>query len=303
MENQRFRNSIWLVNQLFNYKKLTLGEINELWLRNVELSGGVEFTRNQLRRAIDSAQDQMGIYIGCNRSDYTYFIEDSHNTKAAELLLSSQAISQVFAHSNSEQLRDRILLDGLPSGHYHLSSILEAMTQGCALELIYQKFADTEPYKCFIEPYCVKLHEQRWYLLARKDHRDHLQVFALDRIQRINILYEVPFTLDPQFDPQAYFAYALGVYAGPELVAEQVLLKVAPFWHKYLVTLPLHSSQRVIDQRSDYSLFAYQLAITPDLINKIVSFGPNLEVLKPDSLRQQVADTIARMHALYQSQE
>lgn len=303
MENLRFQHSIWLVNQLFNYKKLTLDEIKELWLRNIDLSRGVEFTRNQMRRAIISAREHLGIYIICDRKDYSYSIELNRNNKAAELLLSSQAINQVFSHANSDQLRDRILLDGLPSGHFHLASILEAMTQGCALELIYQKFVDAESYTCFIEPYCVKLHEQRWYLLARKDHRDHLQVFALDRIQRINILYEVPFTLDPQFDPQAYFAYALGVYAGPELVAEKVLLKVAPFWHKYLVTLPLHSSQRVIDQRSDYSLFAYQLAITPDLINKIVSFGPNLEVLKPDSLRQQVADTIARMHALYQSQE
>ena len=300
MENLRIGHSVWLVNTLLNYKKLKLREIDELWRRHIELSGGMHFTRNNLYRAIEAARSQFGVIIECDlRDEYRYYIVDNQYKKATELLISSQAISQAAIGGN-DQLRHRMLLDEVPSGLYHLSTVVEAMRQSCVLEMTYQKFADSEPYTCHIQPYCVKMHEQRWYILGVKDHSTRLQTFALDRIHQLIILPEEHFHYPEDFAPQSYFAYALGVYAGPDLVPESIVLRVASFWRQYLVTLPLHASQHEVERHADYSLFSYTLAVTPDLVNRLLSFGPNIEVIAPLSLREQLSQRVAEMYHLYQ---
>lgn len=298
MENRRFRNGMWLVNTLMNYKKLSREELNKLWKHNVDLSGGEELTRNQLIRAISSALDVLGVSIECDVKDsYRYYISGNDSLKATEWLMSSFSINQLV--SDGSKVRERILLEEIPSGQFFLSTIIEAMSKGKAMELDYKKFADSEPYTCFIEPYCVKLSQQRWYLLARKDHRSHLQVFALDRMQQLRILEDVDFLVPDDFSPQEYFSNYFGVYTSVKSPAEKILLKVDLFWRDYFRTLPIHASQEEIERHAEYSIFRYNLAVTPDLINKLLDYGPNIEVLTPQSLRDKMREITSRMAALY----
>jgi len=282
-----------------NYKKLNREELNKLWKHNTELSGGEELTRNQLTRAISSALDVLSVSIECDVKDsYRYYISGNDSLKATEWLMSSFSINQIVAEKSN--LRERILLEEIPSGQFFLSTIVEAMSKGKAMELDYKKFADSEPYTCFIEPYCIKLSQQRWYLLACKDHRSHLQVFALDRMQQLRILENVDFQVPDHFDPQEYFAHYFGVYTGGGSKVEDIRIKVDLFWRDYFRTLPLHSSQSEVETHADYSIFKYDLVITPDLINKLLDHGASIEVLAPQSLRDQMYDIASRMKSLYQ---
>lgn len=300
MENLRSRVSIWLVNALLNYGKLTFKEINELWKNNEELSEGVEMSRMKLNRLVNTALDMLGIVIECDRRDgYRYYIAANDNVKAAEWLISSHAISQVV--TESVHLRDRILLEEIPSGQYHLSSIITAMDKGKALEMVYKKFADSESVTCFIEPYCIKLSQQRWYLLARKDHREYLQVFALDRIQQLRILNDQNFAPPADFSPKEYFADYFGVHTGSKEGPTLIRLYADDFWSKYLRTLPLHATQKEVNQHAYKSgaVFEYLMAATPDLINQLLSYGPGVEVLEPRSLRDRLRDNVRKMDELY----
>ncbi len=299
MENQRFRNGMWLVNTLMNYKKLNRDELNKLWRNNIEMSGGEELTRNQLTRAISSALDVLSISIECDVKDsYRYYISGNNSLKATEWLLSSFSINQIVSEKGN--LRDRILLEEIPSGQSFLSTIIEAMSKGKALELDYKKFADSEAYTCFIEPYCIKLSQQRWYLLARKDHRSHLQVFALDRMQQLRILENVDFQVPDHFSPQEYFAHYFGVFTSGDNKVEDIRIKVNSFWRDYFRTLPLHATQREVETHADYSIFRYALVITPDLINKLMDYRANIEILAPQSLRDKMFEIANEMAALYQ---
>lgn len=298
MEYPRLQTSLWLVNTLLNYRKLSLREISALWQQNEDMSQGQEMSRLKLKRTIDSAFQLLGVVIECDlRDGYRYYIAGNENLKAAEWLISSHAINNVVV--NSAHVRDRILLEEIPSGQHHLSLIVEALTKGKALEMVYQKFADCEPYTCFVEPYCVKLSQQRWYLLGRKDHRDHLQVFALDRVRQLSILFDHDFQLPADFSPRDYFTHALGVFIDEGMPICKVVLRVGIFWRNYLRTLPLHPSQHEVERHTDYSLFSYHLAISPDLVNQLLSYGPQIEVLEPQHLRDQMAEAISAMHSLY----
>ena len=124
-------------------------------------------------------------------------------------MLSSFSINQLMTEGGN--LRERILLEEVPSGQFFLPTIIEAMSKGKAMELDYKKFSDSEPYTCFIEPYCVKLSQQRWYLLARKNHSSHLQLFALDRMQQLRILEDVDFQIPEYFSPIILVSIPLSV--------------------------------------------------------------------------------------------
>lgn len=299
MENARTRISIWLVNVLLNYGRLSLHEISELWIQDEGMSQGLPMGRIKLQRAISSSFDILGVVIECDRRDgYRYYIAANENLKAAEWLISSQAVSRVL--NESRNLSDHILLEDIPSGQFHLSTIISAMSNGKALEMVYQKFVDSEAVTSYVEPYCVKLSHQRWYLLACKDHRDHLQVFALDRIRQLRILSESDFTIPQDFSPQHYFEHYYGVHMGNGALPCPIIIRANRFWTNYLRTLPLHRSQReATPSADDCTVFEYLMAVTPDLINQLLSFGPGVEVLEPSYLRAQICDNIDRMRAMY----
>lgn len=299
MEYPRLQTSLWLVNTLLNYRKLSLREISALWQQNEDMSQGQEMSRLKLKRTIDSAFELLGVVIECDlRDGYRYYIAGNENLKTAEWLISSHAINNVVV--NSAHVRDRILLEEIPSGQHHLSIIVEALTKGKAIEMDYQKFEDSESYTCFVEPYCVKLSQQRWYLLGRKDHRDHLQVFALDRIRQLRILIDQDFQLPADFSPRDYFSRGLGVFIDDTMPIRKVVLRVNLFWRNYLRTLPMHPTQHEEERHADYSLFSYYLAISPDLVNQLLSYGPQIEVLEPSELRAQMADAARKMHDIYE---
>lgn len=299
MENQRVRISLWIVNRLLNYHKLSLEELSKLWMHNPD-SDGSPLSRSQMRHAISAALDSFGVVIECDRSDhFRYYIAANKNQRATEWLISSQAVNRVLGED--EAVRSQILLEEIPSGQFHLSSIIDAMSRRCALEMDYQKFSESSPYTCFIEPYCVKLSRQRWYLLARKDHRDHLQSFALDRILQLRVLFDQPFSPPADFSPHDYFKDFIGVFAGSEIQVCDVLIKANKFQSSYLRTLPIHASQVEVEQREDGSIFFFHVAPTPDFVKELLSYGSNIEVLEPKSVRNQMAEEITRMNVLYNS--
>lgn len=298
MENVRFRACIWLVNTLLNYQKLTFRELDHLWREADDLSGGIELGRMKLNRIIGAAFDMLGVAIECDRRDeYRYYIAANNNVRVAEWLVSSHALNQLV--TDSTNLHDRILIEEAPSGQFHLSTIVSAMKSSKALEMIYCKFVDSLPVTSYIEPYCVKLSHQRWYLLARKDHRPHLQIFALDRIRQLRILQDSHFAPPADFNAHDYFAFYFGVHTGSDSAPSPIRLRTDVFWRNYLRTLPLHHSQREIQTSADGSVFEYVMAVTPDLVNQLLSYGSSIEVLEPLSLRQQLRESIRQMSILY----
>ncbi len=58
----KFKEYIWLVSTIRKAKKISLAEINELWVKT-EMSGGVELPRSTFNRHKDAIEDIFGIYI------------------------------------------------------------------------------------------------------------------------------------------------------------------------------------------------------------------------------------------------
>ena len=62
------------------------------------------------------------------------------------------------------------------------------------------------------------------------------------------------------------------------------MLRVEPTQAKYFRALPLHSSQQE-EVHDEYSVFTYQMRITYDLKEELMSHGASIEVLEPQELK------------------
>ena len=55
-----------------------------------------------------------------------------------------------------------------------------------------------------------------------------------------------------------------------------------------------------METNADYSIFTYKISVERDFISEILSNGTDIEVLEPQSLREEVTNTIKSMLGMYE---
>ena len=197
---------VWLVETIYKAKRITFETINEKWL-DTELSEGVELPSRTFHKWRIAIEEMFGLVIDCERKGgYHYFIVNVEELKAGGIrnwLLNTMSVSNLLI--DNLQLKDRILLEHVPSGQEYLSSIMGAMKTGQRINMTYQSFWRNESNTFKIEPYCVKLFKQRWYVAARNLYYVEIRIYSLDRILDMEVLEDEKFKISDSFDPSQYF--------------------------------------------------------------------------------------------------
>ena len=297
MANDLFNKYIWLVDTIYRSGKITFKDINKRWLRS-SLSGGEDLplkTFHNWRREIEQIFD---INIECRRrGGYHYYIENADDMEQGGIrnwLLNTFAVNNLI--NESHHLKRRILFEEIPSGRRFLTPVIEAMRDGLEIEFSYQSYwHDGRTYT--VQPYCIKVFRQRWYVLGFCKERDALRLFSLDRIVGLKIT-DVKFKYPKDFDPVAYFADSFGIIMSGEKV-ETVRLKANDVQRLYLRGLPLHHSQQEVETGEWHSVFEYRMRPSFDLKQEILSMGASVEVLSPAWFRDEVAGELRKMSGMY----
>ena len=294
---------IWLVNTIKRARRISFAEIQEKWL-DTEMSGGVEFARSTFNRHKDAIQDIFGINIDCDRKGgYKYYIANEkvlREDTVQNWIVSTMSVNDVI--SDSKALHDRIVLQQIPCDEY-LETFINAMKRKVRVEVKYRRYESDNVTEVDFEPYCLKLFNQRWYVLAHfhrdatpeKEERDYYGVYSFDRMQEVS-LTKVKFEVRDDFDAQDYFSECFGVFASESTPAERIILRAYNKQRYYLNDLPLHHSQKVIGRGENYTDFEYYIRPTIDFCGHILSLANQLKVICPQSLadriRQMAMDTL-----------
>ncbi len=266
---------------------------------NDELSGGKPLLRCKFNRWREQILLQYGVDIVCESGgSYRYSIANPEcidEDKISKWMLDSLSVSNTL--SANKCLSNRIIVDEIPSGRDHLMPILSAMRENRILSVTYQSFGKT-PHTFNLAPYCVKLYQSRWYLLA-KGGNGHLWLYGLDRIKDLKITTD-RFKLPDDFDAERFFSLLFGVVLGDKRAACPIVLRAYERHADFIRSLPLHKSQEELPGGSDaYTDFKYFMAPTYDFIMKVLSMGSMVEVIKPQSLRDEVAAWVNRLAEMY----
>ena len=307
MNNERGQSLItkyvWVIDTIYRRRKISFKELNELWLRD-DISRGKEIPKRTFDNWRSVIFDMFGINIANeNRGEYRYYIEfeeDICNNGLRSWLYNTLSVANALAKSKS--IKNRILLEYVPSGQEYLQPIIEAMKENRILNITYHSYWKDEENSFDVQPYCVKLFRQRWYMVARSTYPYYYEqgprVYALDRVHDLYATEET-FKMPKDWDAQEFFNGCFGIIADQQMDIQTIKLKVSISQANYIRDLKLHESQEEIECNDEYSIFKYYLRPTFDFIQEILWNGESMEVLEPLPLREEIAGIINRMNSKY----
>lgn len=301
MKISQLKHQIWLIDTILQNENIKRHQINEKWLKNLSINDlGKEYDRTTFNRDRKDISSTFGIEIGCQNDQY--FIENKEDIQKnllANWILNSFSISHLLRESQS--LYHRILLEDIPSGRKYLGLVLEAMKQNTKIEFSYQRHQEENETKRLLSPFCVKIFNNRWYVIGQENGEEKAQairIFALDRIKSLQILAE-KFQFPDDFDGNVYFSDCFGIFADRTILPEKIIIKATAEKSKYLKTLPLHHSQKELKTEGEFTFFEYFLRPTYDFRQEILLHGAEIEVILPESFRNEIKYITLKMSELY----
>jgi hypothetical protein len=187
-----------------------------------------------------------------------------------------------------------------------LPQFYKAITEHLVLRFIYQPFG-LDAFELTFHPQFLKEYNGRWFVFGDAN-REPFKAYnvPLDRI--VGEVCEVngmEYISAPKGFYQDYFNNIVGVTHEKDAKVEEVIIRTkTEYQHGLLLTKPLHHSQKETMSFGEHEDGCYgevMLTIEPnrELQGKILAYGQYLEVVSPQSLREQIKATLVNQMMQY----
>ena len=292
---------VWLIEILS--QRRTLKEIQEEWKNSsINHYPGKPPSRKTIYNWIQRIQEEYGIDIKVVPSgEYSYYQVSSKpgGDNIRKWLLGSISVQNKLICNMS--IRDRILLEDIPSSGEYLDTVLDAIKQNRLISFDYEDYWE-DPLTVTMQPYFVKLYRQHWKVIGplEEGKKKTIRSYALDadRMKNLKVL-EKRFRYPKDFSPEDFMADCIGTATFPTKAAKPKEVIILA-WEKinfYLKHTPLHRSQRIMyDCPEDgYTIFSYSMHITDDFYQEVCRYGNYMEVLYPRNVRAEMMKIIKGM--------
>lgn len=176
-----------------------------------------------------------------------------------------------------------------------IAGLVDATLHQRQANVAYYSFNSKKTKTYLLDPYRLVYYHGGLYLYARAHEHGEVRTFAVERIERIEVL-ETPFEVPKDFNVSEYARGAFGIAGGK---ACDVVLEVDAAVAAYVRERVWHESQSV-EERPDGGL-VLRMKVAPgfELKSWIKSFLPHVRVKEPGSLRQEIAGEIEAARASF----
>ncbi|GGD30938.1 helix-turn-helix transcriptional regulator [Flavobacterium orientale] len=173
-------------------------------------------------------------------------------------------------------------------GLHFLDEIYQAIIKKIVLVITYKSFKSRDENQFHFHPFILKEFNNRWFVVGKKRANNPVSNLALDRIIKIDYDFQMPF-LDYHFEADKYYKNVIGVTVNEGLQPRVIQLWIDQINAPYVITKPLHQSQRILQQNEDGSIIINLFLIENyEMDRLLLGFGDGLEVLKPERLRNRL---------------
>ena len=215
----------------------------------------------------------------------------------------NERILEAFDTFNALNLSDRLsnhihFEKRRPRGTENLYGLLHAIKNQLQIQFTYQKYWDEELTQRITEPYALKEFRNRWYVLVNDLKDNKVKSFALDRLTDLEITKR-GFQSNKEFDVNEHFRYCFGIVSPNGQLPQEVILSFDPHEGKYIKSLPLHETQKILTDSDDELLIQLKLVVTHDFLMEILSHGEYVKVIKPANLVDEVKSAYKNALNLY----
>ena len=208
---------------------------------------------------------------------------------------------QIISFSNNPYLQNSNLL----------GTLFDQISNKVVIRLSYHTFNDETIRSIDFHPYLLKQYNERWFLLGAADSDQKILNFALDRIDKVEPLPEKKYIECPD-DIFERFENIVGVTLYEERQVEHIVCWVSEASKGYVNTKPIHESYTPFKGEKENQLhkqypkldgglfFSIDCIPNFELIRELCSFGGNLIVLSPESIREDIMNRLIAHLEQYQ---
>lgn len=168
-------------------------------------------------------------------------------------------------------------------GIQYLNPLYDLIASRTTVNISYRSFNARQAAEFIIFPYLLKEHNNRWFLFGSRAGDMKLFNLALDRIEDFHPCPDIPFKDNPDFKDD-YFDDVLGVTKHDRLEKATVRFIADNHHASYILTKPIHSSQKLISKNKEDGSMTFELTdilLNNELYKAILSFGDGIQVLSP----------------------
>ena len=181
-----------------------------------------------------------------------------------------------------------------------LNVIYDFISSRTTIRVVYHSFNARHPSEYFIFPYLLKEYRNRWFVFGSRAGDMKLFNFALDRILEVNPCPDIPYRDYPDFDDH-FFDDVIGVTKHSRLPKATVRFWADSSQASYILTKPVHDSQRCVDRCNDDGSMTFEVdvVLNPEFYAVMMSFGGGVKVLSPKSAVTRMRDMFRKGANIY----
>lgn len=179
-------------------------------------------------------------------------------------------------------------------GLEYIEGIRKAIVAKKTLCLTYRSFKAREASTFCFSGYLLKEYRNRWFVLGVTHKKGgHLLNLALDRIHSIEE-HDEKYRENSTIDLATYYDDCLGVTKSPGQRANEVVFWIDAANAPYVVTKPLHHTQKVMKNDESGTIFSIRVIMNFELERELLGFGSKMRVLGPRILVKQIKNQLAK---------
>lgn len=278
--------------------------------------------RTALMDDLQYLRDELGAPIAYDRKSKGYYYKEEYDLVIQKLALSKQdlnalkvAVKTLNQFKNLEVFRDlegifdkiekavrfKLPQEGLASNpHIQFESVpyfkgselieffLEAIEHRRALRFSYRKFNNEAPKLRIIEPYLLKEHRNRWYIIGWVEQKKDYRIFGLDRIA------DPAYTGDhflprKDFDLEMMQKHSFGIFISSKEKPQSVVLSFTPERAHFFDSQPFHQYfKKIASPEKGRHYYAFYLIINEEFKLEICRMGSSVKVIEPQWLQAEI---------------
>lgn len=173
-------------------------------------------------------------------------------------------------------------------GLHFLDTLYQAIIKKVVLKITYKSFTSRQENQFSFHPFVLKEYNNRWFLVGRKKPQTPVSNLALDRIVALDFDFITPH-IEEDFDAEGFYKNVVGVTVNKGIQPRRIELWIDRTNAPYVITKPLHSTQRLITKNDDGSIVINLFLLENyELERLLLGFGNGLQVIKPEGLRNRI---------------
>lgn len=185
-------------------------------------------------------------------------------------------------------------------GIKHLKPLYLAIKKKQVLQITFKGFIDDATSIFEFHPYVLKQYNRRWFVYGFNKSKE-IKKWSIpldERLIDFNVLQDKEY-MESETDWDTLFRTMVGVVRPFNFEIEKVVLRFHNGRENYFKTKPFQPDYEEFFEEDKQDQVWFESIINPELVQQLLSYGKDVEILEPESLKEAIRENVETMKNYY----